>query len=659
VRPYSRNEEIAESRREVGRLQERIAQLEQANALLEAREARYRQVIEHAYDMIWTVDLDGSVTFLNAACETITGYTREELPGKGLADILAPENLESAAEMLSRKWSGERSKHYEIQILAKNGRKVDLEIDSSLIERAGTAVGVLAIARNITARKLAQAALRQSAENFEFLFANHPLPMWVFDSDTRQFLEVNQAAVEKYGYSREEFLAMSAAAVRPANEAARLVAYHSDTEPGGHGTAANVRHLTKGGQTIDTEVYWRSLAFGGRAAILAVILDISARKLLEEQLRQAHKLEAVGRLAGGVAHDFNNLLTVITGYSQLLLNRLSIGHPMQSGLEQIRLSAERAAVLTRQLLAFSRRQSLQPGILDLNSIVAGMGKMLSRLIGEHIELRTKLNPDLGRVQADPSQIEQIILNLTLNAREAIAEEEGAITLETDNAELPPEAAAGRKPGLYARLAVTDTGKGIDSKIRGLLFDPFFTTKDRAEGAGLGLSAVHGMVEQHGGFIRVESESGQGARFEVYLPFSPDPGEMSAPDAAGVHGQETVLVVEDESGVLRLIGETLRSYGYKVIELDDSSEALEMAGREGPQIDLLLTDVVMPKVNGRSVAEAWKTHHPDLKVLFMSGYWEESSSGNNLTALGYSLLQKPFSGLVLARKVREVLDGGAG
>jgi len=210
------------------------------------------------------------------------------------------------------------------------------------------------------------------------------------------------------------------------------------------------------------------------------------------------------------------------------------------------------------------------------------------------------------------------------------------------------------------IAVTDTGKGIEGEIRSLLFDPFFTTKDRKEGTGLGLSAVHGMVEQHGGFIRVESEPGAGARFEVYLPLSPDPSEMSAFDALGVHGRETVLVVEDEGGVLRLIGETLRSYGYSVIELDDSTEALEMASRDGaPRIDLLLTDVVMPKVNGRAVAEAWKSHHPDLKVLFMSGYWEDSFAGKNLSALGYQLLQKPFSGQMLARKVREVLDGRAG
>jgi two-component system cell cycle sensor histidine kinase/response regulator CckA len=655
----SPHEETDESLQELEQLRKRIAALEQANALFEAREVRYRELIDYAHDMIWTVDMDGSVTFLNSACQTITGYTKQELLGKSLADMLAPENLESAREALSRKWDGERSRRYEIQVLAKNGCTIDLEVNSGLIERLGAAVGILAIARDVTARKQAQEALRQNAENFEFLFSRHPMPMWVFDLETTQFLEVNQAALEKYGYSREEFLSMSADALRPLGEAPRFVAYLRDLEPGGYGTAGHWKHVTKSGRIIDTEVFWRSVAFAGKTAILSVIQDISGRKLLEEQLRQAHKLEAVGRLAGGVAHDFNNLLTVVAGYSQLLLNRVDVDHPMHAGLEQIRLSTEKAVVLTRQLLAFSRRQSLQPGILDLNAVVAGMEKMLRRLIGESIELSTRLSPELGRVQADADHIEQIVVNLILNARDAMPAG-GLITLETSTAALPAtDAAAGRHPGPYAMLAISDTGTGIDSEIRNLLFDPFFTTKDQREGAGLGLSAVHGMVQQHGGFIRVSSEPGQGARFEVYLPLSPDPGEMSTFDSVSVHGRETILVVEDEPGVLRLIGETLRGHGYNVLESSDSAEALEMADREGQRVDLLLTDILMPKVNGSSLAIAWRARHPDVKVLFMSGYWEDPAAGEKLSSLGYELVQKPFSSLRLAKKIREMLDGATG
>lgn len=642
---------------ELAFLRKRVAELERSNALFEARETRYRELIERVHDMVWTVDLSGAVTFLNSACQGITGYSRQELLGKNLADLVAPENLQSAQEALSRKWGGEQSRRSEIRILAKNGAPVDLEVTSALIERDGRAAGILAIARDVTDRKEAQETLRQSAQNFEDLFATHPLPMWVFELATLQYLAVNQAAMDKYGYSREEFLAMQATALRPPGEGQRFLAYLGNLPMECRGNAGRWRHLAKNGRIIDVEVSWRRVTFGGREAILSVIQDISERKLLEEQLRQAQKLEAVGRLAGGVAHDFNNILTVICGYSQLLLNRIDLEHPMRSGLDHIRQSADKAAVLTRQLLAFSRRQSLQPGILDLNQIVADMEKMLRRLVGEHIELATRLDPDLGRVQADPSQIEQVILNLVLNAREAMPQG-GAIALETQMAECPAaESAAGRKPGLYPMLSVTDTGTGIGEEIRGLLFDPFFTTRQEREGAGLGLSAVHGMVEQHGGFIRVLSQPGEGARFEVFLPPTPDPDEMPVFAACAMRGTETILVVEDEGGVLRLIGETLRGYGYTVLESSDSARALEMAHASEPRIDLLLTDIVMPKVNGRALAEAWKSLHPEVKVLFMSGYSGEASSSSPACP-AFPLLQKPFSGLKLSQAVRESLDGSS-
>ena len=638
------------------RLRKRVAELEEANAAFEARNTWYSELIERAHDMLWTVDLSGAVTFLNSACQNITGYTKQELLGKSLADMVPPENLERVREALSQKWDLEQSRRYEIQILAKNGSIVDLEVTSSLIEHGGRPAGLLAIARDVTVRKQAQEALRQSAQNFEYLFANHPMPMWVFDLKTHQFLEVNQAAAEKYGYSRGEFLAMPATALRPPGDTARFLAYLDHAAPDGFGDAGHWRHVTKSGRIIDTEVFWRAMTFAGREAILSVMQDISERKLLEEQLRQAHKLEAVGRLAGGVAHDFNNLLTVIGGYSQLLLNRIDLEHPMHAGLEQIRQSAEKASALTRQLLAFSRRQTLQPGILDLNKMVTDMDKILRRLIGEHIELVTALSPDLGRIHADPSQIEQSLLNLILNAREAMPKG-GTITVATERAECPAaEVAAGRRPGVYAMLSVTDTGKGIDNEIRSLLFDPFFTTKEQREGAGLGLSAVYGTVEQHGGFIRVLSEPGKGARFEVYLPQCPDSDEPPEFDSMGLRGRETILVVEDEVVVLRLVSETLRAYGYTVLESSDSVAALEMARRDEVIVDVLLTDIVMPKVNGRALAEGWKARRPKLKVLFMSGYGEDPTAHSRLAETPVSLLPKPFSSFKLARTIRELLDG---
>jgi two-component system cell cycle sensor histidine kinase/response regulator CckA len=636
----------------IGSLQKRVAELERANALLES--GRSHDLIEHARDMIWTVDADGTVTFLNSACQAITGYTRQEL--RLGADIGAPDNLRAAHAALARKWDGDPSKQYEIQILAKDGRAVDLEVSSALLERAGAPACILAIARDITARKQAQESLRQNAENFEYLFSNHPMPMWVFDAQTLEFLEVNQAAVEKYGYSREEFLAMSSADLRTPGETERFRDYLRELTPGGHGDAGHWPHLAKNGRIVEAHIFWRSVNFAGKDAVLSVIEDITERKALEEQLRQSQKLEAVGRLAGGVAHEFNNLLTVILGYSQLLLNHIDHKHPMHAGLDQIRESAGKAGILTRQLMAFSRRQSLQPGILDLNRVVAGMERMLRRLIGDRIELVTKLSPELGLVRADPSQIDQVLMNLILNARDAMPQG-GTVTLETANVKISDaEAAAGHRPGAYAMVAVTDTGEGIDSESQSHLFEPFFSTRGQREGAGLGLSVAYGMIDQHGGFIRVTSELGQGARFAVYLPHVPDLAGVAVSESTEPRGFETILVVEDEAGVLRLIAETLRDFGYTVLETANSAEALEMASRERLHVDLLLTDVLMPNVNGRDLADGWKTLHPNLKVLYMSGYRGAPAADRRFSGLGEQLLLKPFSIAKLTQAVREALDG---
>jgi two-component system, cell cycle sensor histidine kinase and response regulator CckA len=639
---------------EIESLHKRVAELERANALLES--GRYRELIEHARDMIWTVDEDATVTFLNSACQSTTGYTRQEmLQGD---EIIAPEKLRVTHAALARKSDCDPSKQYEIQILAKDNRAVHLEVSSALLERAGAPDCILAIARDVTLRKETQESLRQNAENFEYLFSNHPMPMWVFDPHTLQFLEVNQAAVDKYGYSRQEFLAMSSADLRPPGEARRLRNFLRGLPAGDHGDAGHWRHLAKNGRIIDAEVFWRSVNFAGRDAVLSVIEDITERKLLEEQLRQSQKLEAVGRLAGGVAHEFNNLLTVILGYSQLLLNRTDCEHPMHAGLDKIRESAEKAGILTRQLVAFSRRQSLQPGILDLNKVVAGMEKMLRRIIGDRIELVTKLSPELGLVRADSSQIDQVVMNLVLNARDAMPQG-GTVTLETADREVSElEAAAGHRPGPYAMVAVTDTGEGIDEESRRHLFEPFFSTRGEGEGAGLGLSVVYGMIQQHGGFIRVTSESGHGARFDVYLPRVPDLAGESIYESMETGGFETILVVDDEAGVLRLIAETLRGSGYTVIETLDSAEALEMATGQKLHVDLLLTDVMMPKVNGCNLADAWKILHPDLKVLFMSGDKKAPLADRKVFGLEERLLLKPFSGVALTRTVREVLDGRA-
>ena len=616
-----------------------MSELESAYAALEARESRYREWIERAPDMIWAVDPGGAVTFLNDACETITGYTREELLDPERAGVLAPAGL---------------SARYEIRIAAKNGDAVDLEVRSAPLGAAGASGGAVAIARDVTARNQAQRAER----HFEYPFSKLPMPMWIFDPGTLRFLEVNDAAVERYGYTRAEFMAMSIADLGPPGDSPRFLAFLQQLPPESHGCAGHWRHLAKGGRIFDAEVFWRLVEFDGRKAILSTIQDITERKLLEEQLLQAQKLEAVGRLAGGIAHDFNNLLTIITGYSQLLLNRLDSGHPMHAGLDEIRRSAEKGSALTRQLVAFSRRQSLKPAVLDLNAVVSDMNKMLRRVVDARagrapIELVTRLSADSVQAHADPSQIEEVILNLALNARDAMPNG-GALTLETATVEFATrESAAGNRPGVYAMVAVEDTGQGLEQSERDRLFEPFFSTKAKESG-GLGLSAVYGIVQQHGGFILVSSERGRGSRFEVYLPRTADwKGMPDLETAAG--GSETILVVEDESGVLKLIAETLRSYGYAAIAVPNSLDALEMAGREQLRVDLLLTGVQMADMNGPNLAAAWRMLRPDLKVLFMSGD-DADTTMVELPELESSLLRKPFSGAKLARKIREVLDG---
>jgi CheY-like chemotaxis protein len=372
-------------------------------------------------------------------------------------------------------------------------------------------------------------------------------------------------------------------------------------------------------------------------------------------------MEAVGRLAAGVAHDFNNLLTVVIGYSDLLLQRLSADDRMRPRMEEIKKAGDRAAYLTRQLLAFSRKQVLQPQILDLNSLVMNVDQMLRRVIGEDIELVTHLPPGLGRVKADPGQIEQVIMNLAVNARDAMPQG-GQLTLEAANVELDSTYARSHEsvlPGHYVMLAMTDTGTGMDAETQAHIFEPFFTTKEPGKGTGLGLSTVYGIVKQSGGNIWVYSEPGKGTTFKVYLPRVDQAVEPTAPgeSAAGElsRGSETILLVEDEKAVRSLAREILESKGYQVLETDGAMKALEVGEGYKEHIHLLLTDVVMPQMGGRELAEHLAASHPETKVLYMSGYADNAVVQHRLLGPGTALLQKPFTAQALSRKLREVLD----
>ncbi|HLH26780.1 MAG TPA: ATP-binding protein [Chloroflexota bacterium] len=403
---------------------------------------------------------------------------------------------------------------------------------------------------------------------------------------------------------------------------------------------------------------------GGGELLVYTFVDITARKGLEAQLQQAQRLEAVGRLAGGVAHDFNNLLTVILGNSELLADRLAADDPRRSFVEEIRDAADGAAALVRQLLAFSRQQVLAPEVLDLNALLAEMRELLQRLAGERVALSIAPGAALGHVQADRSQLQQVILNLVVNARDAMPRG-GTLTIETDNFEADATYTARRvpvPPGHYVMLAVGDTGHGMDAATQARIFEPFFTTKEHGKGTGLGLATVYGIVKQSGGYVWVYSEPGQGSTFKVYLPRVDAPATPPAPRAAPavrLEGTETVLVVDDEDAVRSLVRAVLEARGYTVLVASGGDEALQVSERHPGAIDLLVTDVVMPGMDGRELVRRLRLTRPDLRVLYASGYTAHTMTRHGVLEPQMVLLQKPFTTEALARKVREALDAPPG
>jgi len=390
-----------------------------------------------------------------------------------------------------------------------------------------------------------------------------------------------------------------------------------------------------------------------------IVRDVTEQRRLQAQLMQAQKMEAVGRLAGGVAHDFNNLLTVIISYSDLLLEDLGRDDPKREDVAAVRKAAEGAAALTHQLLAFSRQQVLQPKVLDVNATVASTEKLLRRLIGEDIQLVAKLGSGLGSVKADPGQIEQVIMNLAVNARDAMPAG-GQLTIETANVEMDEAYVRGHplaQPGRYVMLAVSDTGTGMDEQTKAHIFEPFFTTKELGKGTGLGLATVYGIVKQSGGFIWLYSEPGHGTSFKIYMPRVDESAERATPAAAAPlpRGTETILVVEDAPAVRAVTRQVLERQGYTVLEAPNGGAALVLATKHHGPIHLLLTDVVMPGVNGRQLAEQLARPRPDMMVLFTSGYTDDSVVRHGVLESGIAYLQKPFTPDGVARKVREVLD----
>jgi hypothetical protein len=507
-------------------------------------------------------------------------------------------------------------------------------------------------------RRRAEEELRKNESILRLLFERNPMPTWLHEADTLKFLRVNQAAVQLYGYSHEEFEKMSILAIRPSSEREKAVAYFREIQDSSedHGFWL---HQAKDGKTFEVEIISHALVYAGKRVRLVVAQDISERRHLEQQLRQAQKMEAIGRLAGGVAHDFNNLLMVIKGHTELLLNVLPPSDHVARKIEQIDRSADRAAALTRQLLAFSRMQVLQPQVINLNSIIEEMGKLLPRLIGEDIELVVRADQELGAIRADASQMEQIIMNLAVNSRDAMPNG-GKLVIETRNADLDQTYTASHplmKPGAYIQLTVSDSGTGMDAETQSHIFEPFFTTKEKGKGTGLGLATVYGIVKQSGGFIWVYSELGKGTSFKIYIPrvdqAEEHPGAPK-PTAEVPTGTETVLLTEDEQDVREIAREFLESGGYKVVEAKDASEAVQLARQHNGAIDLLVTDMVMPGMTGQELAVQLQREYPGLCIVFMSGYSEHAATEMANADPTVRLLSKPFSRGALLRTVREIL-----
>jgi two-component system, cell cycle sensor histidine kinase and response regulator CckA len=632
------------------------------HAQLRDREMRFRRLFDAGVAGVTISDLDGNFKEANDAFLRMLGYTREEmLAGKLNWEVISPldqlvPDVEARAQLKSTGFLPLREREF----VHKDGRHIAALVGAAALEGKTEFISYVA---DISARKGEENALRASEGHYRALFEQSPLPKFLFDQATRRFLSVNEAAVRSYGYSREEFLGMTLDDIRPRAEVSGPAA-SVDATPLGTTHQGLWKHVKKDGTLIEVDFTTHTIVFEGRPCGLAVAQDFTERNRMELQIRQTQKMDAIGNLPGGVAHDFNNILSVVLSYSQMLAASLQPGDPMRADLEEIAGAGQRAAALTRQLLAFSRQQILQPRILDLNAVIGGVAKMLRRVVGEDVELTVVAGASLGKVSTDQGQIEQVLMNLVVNARDAMPRG-GTLTIETANATLDANYAAIHthvQPGAYVMLAVTDTGSGMAPHTRDCMFEPFFTTKEKGKGTGLGLSTVFGIVRQSGGNIWVDTEPGEGTTIKVYLPLAHAqevPAAEAIPDLRTRRGSETILLVEDEEPVRVLIRAILERHGYRVLEAQSGGDALLICEQHKATIHVLLTDVVMPRMSGSQLAQRLCPLRPEMKVLYMSGYTDDSIVRHGVLDSDVALLQKPITPEALTRRLREVIEAQDG
>ena len=627
------------------------------------REELFHLISENAADMIAVVDMNGKRLFNSLSYQRVLGYSPEELQASSAFEQIHPDDRERVKRAAEEARQTGIGKTLQYRLQHKNGSWLVLESTSSVICNAkGEPEKLVIVNRDTTERKRAEEALQRSEADFRSLVEDAPYGIYRA-SVTGRLLQVNPALRRMLGYEREQDLLRKDLATDVFLHKAE---YQRLTE-----------HLTRTEEVKDIEMEWKKqdeapiiVRCSGRrmndeqgnpACFEVFAEDVSEKRVLEKQLRMAQKMEAIGRLSGGIAHDFNNLLGVIIGYSRVLKKSLGPEHELSEHAVEIEKAGERAAAMTKQLLAFSRQQVLTPEVLNLNTLVTDMEKMLPRLLGEDIEVSLSLDSALGSVKADQSQIHQVIMNLAVNARDAMPNG-GKLKIQTANAHLDPSYTRthpGSRVGDYVCFSVTDTGTGMDPAILAHIFEPFFTTKERGKGTGLGLATVYGIVKQSNGYIWVDSTPGEGASFQIYLPLHAGQATEDPKSSGGekLQGSEKILLVEDSEPLKKLAQKFLEAAGFHVLSAASGEEALEVAAHYGGTFDLLLTDVVMPGMNGRVLAEQLLPRQPGMRVLYMSGYTDSFIAGHGVLEQGTHLLHKPFTDEVLIRKVREVLDGG--